>query len=197
MPYLHIALAKLYISSNGAPWAYPKWQESTGIRQGLFPVQDEMLPHKWTRSDANEVLSYLRTFATKSSSVTDRKLTLHGRKLWVKFCSQIWRTLDIHSIIAPIICENIHLVSGSVRDPELVFTVGIELFGNEASEDIGRLDPSMESLLIEIISWTWTMLRTLHKRALRKAYIHRKVAIESFNSKLSLTCVLRSTEPQI
>ena len=40
------ALIKLYFL-DGIPWKYPKWMEITGVKHGLFPSDDALLPPTW------------------------------------------------------------------------------------------------------------------------------------------------------
>jgi TATA-binding protein-associated factor len=197
LPTNHAVLAEMYVSCNEAPWHYPRWQELTGIRHGLFPAEDSLLPFDWTREVANSIHSYLDVFSKKGTqqarAKSSKAMKLPGRTLWVQFCVKIWDLLEIHSRISLTLAENMHHITSvqhtpnwpfsSFYNPEVLGSVGVELFGVDALDDIARRDLKLGSSLVLIISNTWINLRILHEGARNAAFHMKRAAVKSFKGK--------------
>lgn len=96
----HSGLLRLYYDIPGAPWGWPRWQEITGIKHGLFPDEDVMLPPGWTRDTANAIHSYFEAYrarpteeakhafasATKAAHLEDYS----GRHMWRSWVVKNW-----------------------------------------------------------------------------------------------------------
>ncbi|KAH6893874.1 P-loop containing nucleoside triphosphate hydrolase protein [Coprinopsis sp. MPI-PUGE-AT-0042] len=65
----HSALTRLHFTpgNEGAPWNFAAWQEMTGIKHGLFPKDDRLLPPTWTRRNSDDVQSYFLEYQSKKS----------------------------------------------------------------------------------------------------------------------------------
>ncbi|KAJ4463203.1 P-loop containing nucleoside triphosphate hydrolase protein [Lentinula lateritia] len=148
------ALIKLYFH-EGSPWKWPTWQDRTGIKYGLFPAEDELLPKGWTRDTADAIHSYFKAYDALDSE--DRKIkfargtkgaTAHpGRKLWADWVNQSWRKWDIHHAITQGLHKSsVHPITVLLNEGSINATwpnadfyvscaldnVGFALFGTEA-----------------------------------------------------------------
>ena len=204
----------MYVSCNEAPWRYSKWQEVTGIRHGLFPVEDGLLPLDWTRQVADEISSYFRAYALRPTpiaratfSASPNAKQFPGRDRWVEFCDKIWQTCDIHSRIAPILIENNHHIFSAQRTedwpsssffiPEVLGSVWVDLFG---IDDISHLDQyhHLGSSLVVIISETWIHLRTLYRRGRIGVKISKRAALKALDGTWNFIPILCNAKaPQV
>jgi len=107
------ALIDLY-HAGGAPWNYPKWQEITGVRHGLFPDDDSLLPRGWTREDAQNVASYFSRYKNIVGECAKLKFaasrtdggSLPGRTFWRTWVTTNWGRWKIHRRVIDVYKEN-------------------------------------------------------------------------------------------
>lgn len=136
----HGAMTQMYLDAEGFPWTSPVWQEITGVRHGLFPPDDALLPQGsgWTREKANYVASYFDQFdkkATEEEKISfsigrknanqvpgEEKISFSigrknanqapGRLIWRNFITEGFKTWKIHAKITAVLTEEgIHPLS--------------------------------------------------------------------------------------
>lgn len=185
-----------------APWKWPKWQKRTGVRHGLFPVDDAQLPTGWTRQDAKEILSY---FARYISAVKpDARLKLHnskagaypGRDKWKKWVYSALRKWELHALVVEAFDENninpndIQRVTGiwpssGTYISTALDSVGAKLFGEECLDQTGRLAFLLRNPVLAIVQNTWNVLSNQNRRAQNRLAGAEAAALEAFESKSS------------
>ena len=181
-----------------APWAYPTWQEITGIYHGLFPEDDAFLPKTWSRRDAQDVESFFEQYKTCSTEAErvkfirqSRGAVLPGRAIWLKFITKGWNKWRIHSrIINQLEIHNIHplklmLAEGNVTKwpcsslylPEALDDIGVDLFGPEALLASNRLPTAIKECVRMLAQQTWLHIRKQVERSRTKIDVLEKGAL--------------------
>jgi hypothetical protein len=206
------ALIALYYSdTNQSPWNYPRWQEVTGIKHGLFPEDDALLPHGWDRSAAKEILSFFEQFK-QIKGEDDRKRfaskigqPVHpGRDKWLKFCTWLWQKAKLTTIIVdamrtggyhPIdILRNSPAMPGQPQSfphygdylSSLGDIVGSALFGDEAlnlNVGNGVVLSHLRGPLTGFIARVWEGLKSTHNTTMSKLPVFEAEAERALKGK--------------
>lgn len=201
----HSALIKLYYLPDhpGAPWTWPVWQSITGIHHGLFPSDDKLLPHGWTREDSDQVKSFFMHYNNLPTEDSKIKFCAQFRsgnfrlagEIWIKFIRKHWEKWHIHDIIVTVLRQTgIHPISIMVGDPSgenswpsadmyltmSVDSIGTALFGDEAFGESDLLPPDLRkcTLILGQCSWGRIRVRTLADKG--KLANLESLAVEAF-----------------
>ncbi|RDB15031.1 Protein CHROMATIN REMODELING 5 [Hypsizygus marmoreus] len=203
---IHSALIQIFFDSPGTPWNYPQWQDITGVRHGLFPAEDSLLPTGWSRETATFISSYFDQYNQKDSEDAKIKFAagrananlLPGRELWRKWVVDSWKTWKVHARITEILSrENLHPLTvtlsspsgsldvwpnGALFVPLAVDPVAHDLFGDECLNSIGRARTEIRQATQAIIQRTWLMLRNQVNRNKDRIVNLEKEAINAFDN---------------
>ncbi|KAH6908973.1 hypothetical protein BKA70DRAFT_1479770 [Coprinopsis sp. MPI-PUGE-AT-0042] len=187
-------LIKLYHAVEGAPWIYEEWQGLTGVRFGLFPEDDQHLPHGWTRKNADDVKKYFELYQKEKSE--DDKIRfasyrrkkghvdpLPGRVFWREWVTSNYTThWKIHTVVKDALTDaNIHPVQLMVEYddletspssehylPGIIDTIAPILFGTASLDNGNRLLRELRTPTVALLGRTWALaLRSMAGR--RKA----------------------------
>jgi hypothetical protein len=149
------ALIKAYFL-GGFPWNWLTWQNITGVKHGLFPIDDALLPKGWTRQDALNIRSFFDQYNLQPNEDQKIKFTsssnklILGRTKWCSWVSSNWETWDVHAqIVEGLRQHSIHPISFIVTSgdmdtwpnsshyiPIALDTIGLSLFGPEPFGDL-------------------------------------------------------------
>jgi TATA-binding protein-associated factor len=191
------ALITLYYSDEEhPPWCYSRWQEITGIKDGLFPKDDALLPGGWDRTTAGEVSSFFDRFKQIKGEEERKKFVsrspgqdVHpGREKWHTFCTSLWKRTKLHTIIVGAFrTAGLHPVDifrslpgeSNVFPPlahymaPLVDAVAIAIFGHEATfGGNGNLKvtplPHLCAPLHGFVMRSWDALKMAHNNSSQK-----------------------------
>lgn len=200
----------MYQDANGAPWTYPLWQETTGVRHGLFSKDDGLLPKGWKRSDATQVSAYFDQFGQKIkeddkikfASATKSSDQIPGRAVWRRFLSEGWRKWQIHAKITEILSSiSLHPVTLALNAnppsldnwpkaqsylPMAVDAVGVELFGEDILDPLGRVQAELRPWVQAIIYRTWCNLRNQVGRSKVRLVTLEVAATDAFSGKCAM-----------
>jgi SNF2-related domain len=204
-------------SGDGPPWNFAGWQEITSVRHHLFPEDDNLLPHGWTRSTANEIQSY--TFQYNSIPDDDGKIRfaakyrkgvdpIPGRLLWQQWITANWAPVwHMNSRIAKVLTDhNLHPLQLMVDNDldsvppssdyvtHALEPVARELFGTEDEDkylDVnGLLRPALRDPLRIIIQRVFVQAaRQVGSRRDRMNGLEVK-ARNALNGEHALSCIL-------
>ncbi|KXN82140.1 SWI/SNF-related matrix-associated actin-dependent regulator [Leucoagaricus sp. SymC.cos] len=180
-----VGLIRLY-ALNGAPWAWPRWIEITGIKHGLFPKDDSQLPPGWSRDDAKNVQSYFESFnrgtdeqrgnlTSKAKGTTGHP----GRAVWNAFVSKYWRKWNIHGLVVQELNEyGVHPLTILKQEPDdewpdahtflpkILDSLGARVFGEEAFDGRDILPKEVRKCVLIFAQRSWTIIR-VHVGSLR------------------------------
>ena len=211
----HTAASALicFHSFDGAPWCWPRWQEITGVKHGLFPTDDLLLPKGWTRRDAEDIKSYFFQYhqlppedKIKFSVNSSSGPVVPGRSKWNNWVNGNWAKWGIHNRIVTILheqgCHPLTITategSGDVWPdagtyiPIVLDAVAMELFGEEAFPVYSdRLTFILRRPTTSIIQRSWATIRVRFNRDKMRLPEIEQAALEAFNS--MSTCYLSST----
>lgn len=198
------ALIKLYYL-GGAPWEWPTWQDITGIKHGLFPKDDNLLPKPWTREDANDIFSYFEAF--NALDTEDKKLkfavakggaAVPGRQKWARFVSSHWEKWGIHSTIVTCLqAHNIHPVPLLVQEgnldaewpsadtylPIALDSIALALFGIEAFGTSQVAPTALRKPMTIIAQRSWARIRKHTRSEHTRIVALEKAALSAFKGK--------------
>lgn len=202
-PPTSYALITLW-NADGAPWKWPAWQQLTGVRHGLFPDDDALLPRGLNRKDVVEIRTYFDRFIAETE---EKRLKLHneksgvvpGRKTWKKWVAAASRQWKLHSLVVDAFNESninpfqIYRVSEMTDWPEArsyislaLDTLGSSLFGEELLDDIGHLRNPLHQSTNAIAQSSWNLMRVQHARAQKKLGSAEHAAMDAFQSSFNL-----------
>lgn len=187
------ALIKLYFADQsspsplGHPWGWPVWQDITGVKHGLFPSDDKLLPKGLSREDVEDIRSYFKSYHALDSEEKKIKFAVNskgasaipGRKKWATFVTKRWDSWKVHSKIVQCLHQTgIHPVTillneGSLDGewpaadlylPIALESIALTLFGPEAFGDDkngqGLLLPvALRKPLTAIVVRSWDRIR--------------------------------------
>ncbi|KIK51761.1 hypothetical protein GYMLUDRAFT_251819 [Collybiopsis luxurians FD-317 M1] len=210
------ALIKLFFTDthpsaiSGHPWDWPAWQEITGVKHGLFPSDDKLLPKGLTREDASDIYSYFRAY--NDLDTEDKKIkfaissrgtsAIPGRKKWANWVGKNWDSWKIHAkIVECLHTHGIHPVTILIKEgsldadwpsadmylPKALETIAFALFGPEAFGDDNdgkeHLLPTIFRRPLTIISQrSWDRIRRHISRDRNRLGDIEKAAIASFDA---------------
>lgn len=212
-PTIHAALTQMYFDDpeTHPPWDLPEWQAITGIKHGLFPDDDALLPKGWTRETANFIESYFDQFDKKPteeakasfSSARKNASQVPGRQLWRDFVTKKWKTWGLHAKIAGVLAtESLHPLTLALssksqsieklpRSADYIHTavdpVGRVIFGAEALDQHGRVKMELRRSLHALIYRTWLNLKNQVVRSKDRIAVlekNTKDALEGMNNVL-------------
>jgi TATA-binding protein-associated factor len=172
------ALTKAYFL-GGCPWIWPTWQKITGVKHGLFPADDALLPKGWTRQHALDIQSYFHQYSLVSTDELKIKFASNsnkhvpGRTKWNSWISSNWEVWDVHTrIVEGLRQHSIHPISlivssgdtdtwpnSSFYIPIALDTIGMSLFGPEPFGDSDLLPPEIRPILTAMIQRSWARIR--------------------------------------
>lgn len=199
---VHSALVQMFCDDE-SPWAYPEWQDITGVRHGLFPAEDALLPAGWSRADATFILSYFDQYGQKVKEDDKIKFSgaragaaqVPGRDLWRKWVIEGWRSWKIHARITSVLSkENLYPLTimlssktevwphGATWIPLAVDPVGRVLFGDDALDASGRVVSEMRMATQALIQRTWTNIYNQTQRSKARIINLEKEATDAFDS---------------
>lgn len=203
------ALVKLFYT-DGAPWCWSVWKDITGIHNGLFPLDDALLPKGFTRQDVIDVESYFSRYNAQSSE--DAKIryaagnkgdNIPGRKKWRDWVNAMWKEWRIHGKIMDVLTTgNLHpsmimandklgsWPQGETYIPLIVDAVAQNLFGVESFDPSGRLAGQYRLITQQLIQRTWINIHKQTKRSQTRLLALEDAATRAFNSKHSFSCCL-------
>ncbi|KAJ3494060.1 hypothetical protein NLJ89_g10889 [Agrocybe chaxingu] len=213
--YVHSALTSMYLDCHEAPWTFPLWQQITARPNGPFV---DPLPEKWTRADANAVLSYFHQYGLKTkeeekikfSAAITNAAALPGRLLWREWVNGQLKAWQLHATIADVFSSlGIHPLAlalnakGQQWPDSRMYTVsaidavGLALFGPESFDTLGHLEPSLRPFINAFMNRTWNNLRNQFNRSTKRIGKLQRDATLSFEeldreklSKVSLARVI-------
>ena len=175
------ALVKLY-GLGDAPWAWPTWQEITGIKHGLFPTDDRHLPIGWSRRDADDVKSYFLQYQQLATEEQKIKFSVSGkggsasvpgRKTWSDFVSRFWPKWNIHGKIVECLTKcGVHPTlileqensldiwpNAETYIPIALDSIALVVFGREAFNDSDFLSFQLRKCLTIFVQRSWSRIR--------------------------------------
>jgi len=94
---IHSTLVSIYYATDGAPWNYLKWQETTGVGYGLFSSEDDQLLKNWTHQIAEDICSYFKMYKEKCKETdrmafsSSRAAHISGLQFWRTWVHQLWK----------------------------------------------------------------------------------------------------------
>ncbi|KAF9455280.1 hypothetical protein BDZ94DRAFT_1242365, partial [Collybia nuda] len=202
---VHSALTQLYMLDDGAPWAFPRWQEITGVRHGLFPDDDSLLPEGWTREAANLIWLYFEQYQKlrtederiKFASTRRGSMQIAGRDLWRNWVTKLWQKKKIHAKITEILkLKSVHPLTLAISDggglddiphnstylPLAVDDVARALFGEDACNTLGHLRTPLRSPTLALMQRTWTNIYNQLQRTSKRLISLEKSAADAFDS---------------
>ena len=193
----------------GTPWFWPQWQEITGIKHGLFPSDDSLLPGGWTRDDANDIAAYFTQYSLLDSEDNKIRFAVNnrpgphvpGQQKWHNFVSKHWEKWRIHSIISQVFWEQlIHPITliidqGSLEPwpnaeiyiPLALDKIGLALFGVEAFDGRDLLPMELQKCVTIFAQRSWTQIRAQVYNDTARLDKLEKATIEAFESTISCT----------
>lgn len=194
-------LIKLW-TENSAPWAFPRWQDITGVHHGLFPLDDTQLPSGLSRSDVVSIQSYFKQYsniATEDNKIkfarSRRGAAVPGRDIWQRYVQKSIKSWKIHDIIIEGLRQsNVHpidlLLASNDKQwplanhyiPLAIDSIGISLFGTEALDEMDRIPMTFRTALQSLIQCTWNTLRQQITAAMNKLSENQEKAIKSLES---------------
>ena len=198
------ALIKLFFlpSNPGAPWIWPQWQSITGVKHGLFPADDRLLPDGWTRQQADNILAYfnhynsLDTEANKIKFAAGSRPGPHfpGREEWRNYISRKWEKWKMHdAIIKAFRLHHVHpitlLVSqGSLEQwpnadtyiPLALDSIGLSLFGVESFGGQELLSIDLRKCITIFAQRSWTRIRMKVKADRGRLQLMESTATKAF-----------------
>lgn len=202
----HSALIKLYYVPGypGAPWIWPQWQSITGIRHGLFPTDDKLLPHNWTREDSNQVKSFFTQYnnvATEDSKIkfcAQVKAGPHriGGEIWLKLIRSHWEKWHIHdTIVDAFRQQGIHPINIMLKNPDnwpqsdmyipmATDVIGMALFGEEAFDGNELLPADLRKCVQILAQCSWARIRVRVLTDKGKLNNLEGLALEAFQGEL-------------
>ncbi|KAF4611118.1 hypothetical protein D9613_006452 [Agrocybe pediades] len=203
------ALIKMFYAQEGAPWIFPVFQDITGVRHGLFPSDDALLPQPWTRATANDIQSYFQQYQNQRQeddkikfSATKRKAgteTVPGRPLWNDWVTSRYGKLwNIHTRISSLLSQhNLHPIQIMVANNleklpsnsstylfAVIDPIARDLLGEEALDSNGRLLHALRDPLSVLLQRQWENLKkqaTRSKNRLEKYEAAAEKAFETLN----------------
>lgn len=121
------ALVQMFYSAKGAPWTYEKFKAITGVSHGLFPEDDNELPHGWSREMTDHVHSYFQQYKQKPnehakilfSAARKNGHEIPGRDIYRRFITELWCTCNMHDrIIKVLSAEGLHPIMLAMNEEE-------------------------------------------------------------------------------
>jgi hypothetical protein len=212
MPSLTPAIALIrFHESDGFPWTMPTWQDLTGIKHGLFPDDDKLLPRGWTRRDAEDVQSYFNQYKDLSGEDQKKKFSaardpsVPGRKVWADFVSKSWAKWGVHGKIVECLYEQgVHPVTLIEEDatleswphaeayiPIAIDAIALQLFGQEAFGESEKLPFHLRKVLSIFVQRSWARIRVQFNTDKEKLPQLESAALTAFDS--VLLCLFLST----
>ncbi|KAJ3497670.1 hypothetical protein NLJ89_g10318 [Agrocybe chaxingu] len=182
----------MFNDCGGAPWGFPAWQDITGLPNGPF---SDPLPDKWTRADADAVLSYFDAYRLKPreedkikfAAATSNADTVPGRKFWKEWINRNLKNWQLHSRITDVFSSlGVHPVSLALADPKTgwpdprMYTVsamdgvGLALFGPESLDALGHLLPNLRPFVNAIMGRCWNNHRNSFNRSKKRIELDRE-----------------------
>lgn len=179
------ALINLYLEDK-APWNFPRWQELTCIRHGLFPSDDSQLPAELSRAESNSLQAFFSRYSQKASA-EDRVqfLTIQrsrnkksppaspGLILWNTFTNKLWKKARLYDVIVQALTDaNANPVLIMAHDkgnkfpdaatyaPLAINKVGMAMFGPEAMDDGGHVQSIYRPAVMVFIMNVWETLKS-------------------------------------
>jgi hypothetical protein len=197
------ALIKAYFL-GGLPWNWPTWQNITGVKHGLFPIDDALLPKGWTRQDALNIRSFFDQYNLQPNE--DQKIKfasssnklIPGRTKWCSWVSSNWETWDVHArIVEGLRQHSIHPISLIVTSgdmdtwpnsshyiPIALDTIGLSLFGPEPFGDSDLLPPDIRPILTAMVQRSWSRIRDQVVTDRKKIVDTEAAALKAFDGML-------------
>lgn len=198
------ALVKLFYT-NGAPWSWTNWKDITGIHNGLFPLDDALLPKGFTRQDVVEIQSYFNLYNAQPSedakvrfAARNKGDNIPGRKKWRDWVNIRWKEWRIHGRITDVLTTgNLHPSMIMANDsswplgetyiPLIVDAVAQDLFGVESFDSSGRLAGQYRLITQQLIQRTWINIGKQTKRSQKRLLVLEDAATRAFNGKHSFS----------
>ncbi|KAG7093167.1 hypothetical protein E1B28_006856 [Marasmius oreades] len=192
------ALVQAY-SNGGAPWNWDTWKSITNVHHGLFPSDDSLLPHRWSRKNATDVQSFLKECADISSDVERDKFVKSsqnpGRNFLHQWVSSNYERWDIHNKVVSCLKEaDVHPLHIMTRENSLTWpnsnlylgraldSIAWDLFGPDAFPDGTNVLPAKWNFLASAIGLrSWVRIRGKVKWDLNRISQMEEAATLAFN----------------
>ncbi|KAF9060068.1 hypothetical protein BDP27DRAFT_1430480 [Rhodocollybia butyracea] len=208
------ALIKLYFtdpsaSPLGHPWGWPVWQDITGVKHGLFPSDDTLLPKGLSRTDVEDIASYFAAYNGLDSEEKKIKFAVNskgasefpGRKKWATYVTKRWESWKVHATIVQCLHQaGIHPVtillnednidaewpSAEMYLPAALESIALSLFGPEAYGDDRNpqllLPLALRRPLNAIVIRSWDRIRRHIIRDKGRIIEIEKAALKAFDA---------------
>jgi hypothetical protein len=207
------ALIQLYFADghSGAPWIWQQWQEITGIKHGLFPSDDRLLPSGWSRQDSDDILAYFHHYNVLDSEDSRKKFAagsrpgaiFPGREKWNAYVKKMWEKWKIHDRIVTTFREHhMHPITLLVDEGSLdqwpnadtyiqmaLDGIASSLFGMEAFCGKELLPMKFRKSLTIFAQRSWTRIRGQFRTDRGRLASLENAAIKAFHGKFGLVAV--------
>ncbi|PPQ80695.1 hypothetical protein CVT26_006699 [Gymnopilus dilepis] len=184
----HGSLIDMSLENDGAPWKFRHWQEKTGIPLAADSPYIPAAP-SWGKDERAQVHSFFMQYQAKADANAKRAFSTISRQqvpgagLWRDFVQAGWKTWRINDRITRVLIDTrfhpcILAQYSSDPDkwpdsadvlPQVMDDVAVELFGEEALDGLGRLQPGLRPAVKTFILRTWISIRNKVKAAKKKA----------------------------
>ena len=210
------ALIQLYFNKGrpGAPWEWEQWQERTGIKHGLFPPDDHLLPSVWTRDDSNDIFAYFKHYHALDTEDSKKKFAaasrtgtfFPGREKWNAYVKKMWEKWKIHDGIGKVFRDHhIHPITLMVDEGSLekwpsadtylqiaIDAIAVTLLGMEAFGGKELLPMDLRKSVTIFAQRSWARIRGQFRADKGRLAELEKMAIKAFHSKVHFTVLVDS-----
>ncbi|KAG6819600.1 hypothetical protein H0H93_010369 [Arthromyces matolae] len=205
-PAVSLGLLEFYHSSASpeAPWNYPAWQELTGVRHGLFPKDDSLLPRGWSRQQADDIQSFFVSYSLQPATNRAKffKTSQHpGRRKFASWVTSRWTAWGVHDIVVKALREAdahpsiVLLRENNLENPEAAWPSST-LFSNAAIEPVCLLlfgedacvpntdfiTTAARNVVVIFIQRSWDTIRVQFRRVARQRKVIEEAAIDAFKA---------------
>ncbi|KAG6826080.1 hypothetical protein H0H87_008036 [Tephrocybe sp. NHM501043] len=203
------ALLELYWATPepGEMWKWEAWKNITGVHHGLFPDDDSLLPHGWTRANTKVVKSFFDEYKAQPLSqrlpfsLSGKGSQPHpGKTFWTQWVNKRMSRWGIHdSIINELHEAEAHPMVLTIQEsslpnptmssllfddhiPHIVIPLTKRLFGDDAFKipDSEFLPIRFKKGVQALCYRSWDCLRRQIKHLKDKPIEHQKAAEAAF-----------------
>jgi hypothetical protein len=202
------ALIQLYFCKGleGAPWIWVEWQSITGVKHGLFPKDDRLLPRDWTRQDADDILAYFNHYQSLDTEENKKKFAAGsragavypGRDKWHSYIKGKWEKWKVHDrVVRALRANHVHPISIMIDEGSLekwpnadaylqiaVDGIAQSLFGLESFGGKEILPMDLRRSVITIGQRSWARIRGQVRGDKKRLIELERAAMKAFEGKI-------------